>query len=129
MKRQAAFTLIEMMIVVAILAVLLVLAIPSYNSYVRKANRGDAQAAMLDWVNRQEIWRAGNSSYGEDDQVTPPQHPRYDFETAAGNNTYSLVATANGVGGQSEDRERGTHCNELSIDQTGTKLPAQCWQE
>jgi type IV pilus assembly protein PilE len=43
---EQAFTLLEMMIVLAVLAIVTVLAYSSYTESVRKANRGDAQAAL-----------------------------------------------------------------------------------
>jgi type IV pilus assembly protein PilE len=129
MKRQAGFTLIELMIVVAILGVLLVLAIPSYTDYVRKANRGDAQAELLDWANRLEIYRAGNPTYDSGGAVSAPTHPRYNFSAVAGANTFTLTADPTGVGKQNTDAERGTTCDPLTINQAGVKEPPVCWRE
>lgn len=54
MKRQTGFTLIELMIVVAVIGLIAMVAIPSYNSQVQKARRSDAQQLMLDIANRQQ---------------------------------------------------------------------------
>ena len=130
MKRQKGITLIELMIVIAIVAVLVSLAIPAYTQYVRKANRGDAQALLLNWANNQDIWRATNTQYGNNTQVPKPSHPRYTFADATVTaNSYSLSATANDVGGQNQDKERGTPCTTLTLTSAGTKTPPDCWQE
>jgi type IV pilus assembly protein PilE len=129
-KKSLGFTLIELMIVVAVLAVLLALAIPSYTSWVRKANRGEAQALLMTWANNQEIWRASNTSYDQAGNVPAPSHPRFGFGVVAGTNTYTLTATANTVGSQNQDEERGQSCEILTVDEAGTKgANAVCWQE
>ena len=53
MKKARGFTLIEVMIVVAIIGILAAIAIPSYNSQLRKGRRADAQAFMMDIASRQ----------------------------------------------------------------------------
>jgi len=52
--QAAGFTLIELMITVAIIAILTVIAYPSYRQYVLKSHRVDAKTALLDLAARQE---------------------------------------------------------------------------
>ena len=54
-KRQIGFTLIELMIVVAVVAILAAIALPSYNEYVQRSHRANARGALLQasqWMER-----------------------------------------------------------------------------
>lgn len=138
--RQKGFSLLELMIVVAIIGILAAIAIPSYQSYVQKARRADAQAALTEMAQAMEAAYARNFSYenqaaGPADTGTPTaailRSSSVDFYTltisAAAKNSYTLDAAPSGA--QTQDM-----CGTLSIDNTGKKtankggaLVSDCW--
>jgi type IV pilus assembly protein PilE len=63
-KRTPGFTLIELMIVVAIIGVLAAIAVPAYTDYVKKGKRSDAKAALLEAQLAEEKYRANHTDYG-----------------------------------------------------------------
>lgn len=60
---EQGFTLIELMIVVAVISILAAIAYPSYQEYVLRSRRAEGQAFLNDAAARQERYRAQNGSY------------------------------------------------------------------
>lgn len=120
------FTLTELMIVITIVAILISLSYPSYVNFIRKANRTEAQVVLLDWANRQAVWRADNISYNED--INPADDENYIYTIVSTATSFILTATAQGE--QANDEEDGISCSSLTLNQASVQGPAEyleCW--
>ncbi len=126
------FTLIELMIVVAVIAVLAAIAIPNYSEYVRKSHRAQAKVDLAEYMQLAERFHTVNNSY-VGFALPNDQTPRdgatawytLAISPAAGANTITIVATA--AGNQAIDK-----CGNLSLNQAGQKgasksTVAACW--
>jgi len=108
-ERTYGFTLIELMIVVAIVAILVAIALPAYNEQVRKSRRSDAYSAVGGLQLRLEKWRADCPSYasaGCAAGLTYPAMPTSNFYTfsLAGQTASDYSITATPAGAQVGDR-------------------------
>lgn len=120
------FTIIELMIVLIVVAVLVALAYPSYIDYVRKSKRGEAQQRLMNWAVNQEIYRSNNPTYDDGTDIAVPTHDDYLFEVSdVTASTFTLTATAQDD--QANDKDHGTDCSVLTLDESGTKSPIVCW--
>ena len=105
--RRSGFTLIEVMIVVAVIGILGAIAYPSYTQYVLRANRSAAQQFMLQIASRQEQYRLDARSYAATVaalNLTQPSETAARYTFAITNTVappsatdYTITATAIGV--------------------------------
>ncbi len=150
--RTAGFTLVELMVVVAIATLLLAIAVPSYMTQVRESRRTDARTALLDLAGREESYNSTMNLY----TVTATNLGYTAFGVPIGNGYYSLSAcvaaagavpacdpnvnaptgpsyylTATPVAGSSQAGD--AQCTSFSVDSlgnrfsTGTGTSALCW--
>ncbi len=123
------FTLIELMIVVFIIAILAMIAVPSYQHHIRKSRRQEGVSELLHLQALQAKYRATNTTYGTLEQIGGSSSSTYYNYTVTGNTTtaYTLTATAKEGTSQATDTENSTACTPLSLNQDNTKLPSGCW--
>lgn len=139
------FTLIELMITIAVVGILSAIALPSYQEYLRRSNRADAKAAMLEnaqflernftEVNRYHLDGSGNAV------VLPVTRVPRDGGTAVYSivldgsatsaSSYRLIASPN-----AGTLMAGDPCGSYTYNQLGqkgvsgaTRSAAECWQK
>lgn len=138
-KAVTGFTLIEMMIVVAIMAIVAGIGYPAYIDAVRKSHRADAKTELMDVAQRLQRCYSTYGKYNPDanrctvysqlttgsSKITSRGEGYYDI-TISNNTatTYTLTATAV-KDPQTKDTYNG--CNVLTLDHKGAKTPTVCW--
>jgi len=150
---QPGFTLIELMIAVAIIGILMRLAYPSYTKSVMKTRRADAKTALLDLAAREERYLATANVYTDQaptlgytagSTITPAAPMNvltgstafyqmsvvFTAPTAATSFTPTFTATATPIGVQATlDTQCGSYVIKNTGAQTisGTGSPSDCW--
>lgn len=124
---QSGFTLIELMITVAIVAILASIAYPSYTQYVIRGHRAAAQTEMMDIANRQQQFFLANRqyattlsalSYSLPSDVGARYTPGIDAKNDTSPPNFTITFTATGA--QASD-------GNLTLNSQGVKTPAAKW--
>lgn len=142
MKISKGFTLVELMIVVAIVGILSAIAYPSYRESVIKAHRTDGKAALLAAAQAMERYYTENQNYASANLATiyrtTSEEGYYDLTFSGGvtvnpianTNSFTLEAAPTTKGGQNGD----TRCGTFTLTHTGVKgvasaslTAAECW--
>jgi type IV pilus assembly protein PilE len=142
---QRGFSLIELMIVVAIIAIISAFAYPSYDRYVIKTKRSVAQNALLQVADRQQQFFMDNKRFAAD--ITNLGFPANPY-VIDDNGTSTVASDADAVYSLSlsnvtattwtataaplnSQLSRDTYCGSLTITQTGAKSKSgasdKCW--
>ena len=136
-RGNSGFTLIEVMVTVAIVGILAAIAYPSYMAYVVRSNRAAAKSFLLEVTNRQQRYLLDARSFAADMTALQMSAPadvakNYTITTApkAGTTPPGFTATATPTGSQ---LNRDAACGTLTIDEAGTKTASgadgatKCW--
>lgn len=132
MKREKGFTLIELMIAVAIVGILAAVAYPSYQQYLRRGARAEAQAQMMDIAARQGQFLIDNRAYAASVAALGVSIPssvssKYTIAIATDAAPPTFTITATPVAGSSQASDT---CGRLILNSAGAKSvtgTGTCW--
>jgi len=144
--RNRGFSLVELMITVAIVALIAAVAVPSYRQYVMRAKRADATGALLRLASAQERFYLQNNTYASEALMDDPPPNGLGIDTATERGFYVLsmdpaatagayvdgytaTATADAGGEQADDDD----CVTFSVDNLGVRTATgantdRCWR-
>lgn len=124
MRNVAAFSLIELMIVMAIIAILVGATYPSYTRHVRRSHRAEAVVTLLRIAVEQEKFYSQHNAYATTEQLAArglgqSEHGWYvvTVAPAADGLNSGFIATAQAIGVQAIDAD----CERFTLDHTGAK--------
>lgn len=128
------FTLIELMIVVAIIGILAAIVVPSYQNYVERTRRSTAQSNLMELSQWMERYFSENYTYLDNGSAptlpfnhspknNQPSEAFYDIQLQnVTQNSFTLQATP-------KNAQTSDHCGTLTLDEAGNQSAggSGCW--
>jgi len=132
------FTLIELMIVVALISILAVIAIPSYDAYVLRSNRVAAKTFLNKVALDEQRYYVNNRTYAKLSDLSGYTADTIGIDrnqnvVTAGSGIYDITVTSFSatdftLKATAKNRQTSdTGCTELTLDGNGAKTPLDCW--
>lgn len=126
-RPQRGFTLIELMIAVAVIAILASIALPSYRGYVERATRTDAHAGLNEVASVLERCYTVHNSYNSSNCSLSNGDTR---DSPDGNYTVTVTSTATTytlTAGLRSGRGPDGCSGNMTLNHQGVRSPADCW--
>lgn len=124
-KDQKGFTLVELMIVVAIIGIIAAFAVPAYQRYIERGIRSEARAALLEASQRMNRFYNVNNTYAGAPNITSL--------SATGKYTITVTQATTSGFTLTSTLLRDSTCNTLTLTQTGQQgatggTAEECWK-
>lgn len=116
------FSLMELLVAMAVVGIVFSIALPAYQSQMLKANRAEAQSHLLGFAIHQAEYRLINNQYANSEELNLEDTDTYRYSVLQNTST-DFVIQAVAVGHQTGDAK----CQKMSIDSTMRRLPRTCW--